>query len=85
MKWGVHSVPPFHHNGLKMLLIELRSRFLVFNNLLDLPKHAIKGLINLSKARRDSINISHDLHNRVNEGANVSANERKLQVRNIIF
>ena len=85
MKWGAHSVSPIRYNGLKMLLIELQSRFFVFNSLLDLSKHAIKGLINLSKARRVSINIFNDLQNRVNEGENVFANKRKLQVKNIII
>ena len=83
-KRGVHNVQLLRHNGPKMLLIKCHSRVPTMNNLLDLPKHAIKGFINISMVMRVSINISNDPHNRVNEAANISANASKLKVRNII-
>ena len=54
------------------------------NSFLDLPKHAIKGLINLSKVRRINMSISNDPHNRLNERENVSASASNLPIRNIL-
>lgn len=83
MKWVVHNVPLPCHNGPKMLLIKSQSGVLAINSLLELPKHAIKGLIILSKVRSVSINISNHMNNMLNEGANVSTSANKLQVRKL--
>lgn len=49
------------------------------NDLHHLPKHAIKCIINLHKARRVYINISYDSHDRLDERANIFASANKLQ------
>lgn len=79
MKRGIHSVLLLHLNWRKMLLIKSQSRVPSMNCLIDLLKHVIKGLINLSKARRVSINIFNYPHNRLNEGENIFASANKLQ------